>query len=78
MKNILDKIIENDKNWRDPDFCLVAVKADSDNLRFVKKQTPEICMTAIKKCLCTEICPKSDTRNLHGCYQMECRCVAFG
>ena len=34
--------------WKDPAYCLTAVKYDGLSLRFIKQQTPEICLEAVK------------------------------
>jgi len=48
MKNIINKIIEENKKWSDPEYCLEAVKTSSFDLGRVVNQTPEICLAAIK------------------------------
>jgi len=35
--------------WKDPIFCLAAVKQNGFNLRHVKEQTPELCMAAVQE-----------------------------
>ena len=34
------------KDWNDPEYCLEAVKRDACAIRFVKNQTPKMCLQA--------------------------------
>lgn len=44
----MSRIPEEDKKWYDEVFCLGAVKRDGFALQYVKNQTEEICLEAVK------------------------------
>jgi len=49
MKDIINKIIEFNKVWSDPEHCLRAVKQDDRLIKYVKNPTPEMGSIAINR-----------------------------
>ena len=45
-----------DRWWNDETFCLAAVAGDGHALKFVKKQTDDICRTAVNIPVCLSVC----------------------
>ena len=37
------------EDWNDSEYCLMVVRENPRNLEFVKNQTPEICLEAVKR-----------------------------
>ena len=48
MNGIMNEIIEENKKWYDPEYCLQAVRFYSTDLIFAKVRTHEFYMTVVK------------------------------
>ena len=48
MSDIINKIIEVNKVWSDPEYCLQAVKHDDRLIKYVRRPTPEMAFIAIE------------------------------